>query len=216
MRLLLIGPPNAGKGTQAGLLTSKYDIPHVSTGNILRDQIARETPLGLTAKPYVENGKLVPDELVMALVASALDSIDLDRGFLFDGYPRNVAQAENLTEVLRLKGKPLDAVVLLQVDEDQLVKRATGRRVCSKCSKTYHVSFNPPQTENVCDACGSDLIQRKDDQPETVKSRLEVYKNQTEPLVEYFSQQGTLKPIDGSGAPDEVFNRVVEALKDIR
>lgn len=213
MRLLLIGPPNAGKGTQAQLLTKWFGIPHISTGNILRENIASDSALGKEVKSFVEAGKLVPDELVMKLVADTVEQLDLDRGFLFDGYPRNIVQAESFDQLLESLGKPIDAVVLLSVEENILVKRATGRRVCSGCGQTYHVTYQPPKTSGVCDKCGGDLIFRKDDQAETVLDRLDIYKKQTRPLVNYYDQVGKLVRVDGSLSPDQVFEQIKNALE---
>lgn len=213
MRLILLGPPMAGKGTQAKLLSTHYKIPHISTGDILRKNVSQGTELGKKAKDYMDRGDLVPDELILALVQKELDAMDLDRGFLFDGYPRTTIQADALTSYLQEKNKPLDGVILLNVPEKTLIERATGRRICSNCGASYHILTLPPKVEGICDVCGeAALHQRVDDQEETVKNRLDVYKKQTEPLVSYYRIQNNLLEIPGAASPEEVFKKVVDLL----
>lgn len=213
MRLILLGPPMAGKGTQAKLISTHFGIPHISTGDILRKNVAEGTELGVKAKDYMDRGDLVPDELILALVQKELDGMDLDRGFLFDGYPRTTVQAEALSTYLEEKEKPLDGVILLDVPEETLIQRATGRRICSNCGASYHIVTMPPKVEGVCDACGEKALhQRVDDQEETVKNRLNVYKKQTEPLVSYYRVQKNLLEVPGADTPEGVFKQVLNLL----
>lgn len=212
MNLVLLGPPNAGKGTQAKGLCDRFHMTQLSTGGIFRESMANKTPLGETVRPYVESGKLVPDEHVIGLVNEYLTNNGLEKGYLFDGYPRNVAQADALKKLLEDAGHPLDSVVLIQVPEEILIRRAIGRRVCLNCGATYHIEFHPPQKEGVCDVCGGEVIQRKDDQEETVRHRLEVYEEQTRPLVDYYQDTGLLLTVDGDGKPEEVFRRILEQM----
>lgn len=210
MRLILLGPPMAGKGTQAKLIAEYYAIPHISTGDILRKNVSLGTELGIKAKAYMDRGDLVPDELILDLVRHELDATDLDRGFLFDGYPRTLVQAESLSDYLQEKNKPLDGVILLRVDEDVLIERATGRRVCSHCGASYHVKNQPPKVEGICDLCGRNTLgQRVDDQEETVKNRLNVYKRQTEPLINYYQEQENLLEVPGASTPQGVFQQIL-------
>lgn len=212
MKLILIGPPNAGKGTQAQKLTDYYGIPHISTGNLLRDNIQKQTELGHLAKQYVESGRLVPDELVIKMVSSTIAEIDLEQGFLFDGYPRNIAQAENLDAELEARGTHLDGVILIHVKKQILIERAIGRRVCPTCNATYHILKHPPKVDNQCDICASPLVHRKDDSKKTVKKRIQIYKEQTSPLVEYYTQTDRLYKVRGEGSPEDVFQEIVQIL----
>lgn len=212
MNLLLIGPPNAGKGTQATLLSDYYGIPHLSTGNLLRENIEQGTELGKIAKSYVESGQLVPDDLVIDLVEQAILKIDLNKGVLFDGYPRNIAQAENLDALLAKHNSQLDAVVLIRVKKSILVERASGRRVCTGCGATYHVKTHIPKVPGTCDICGSPLVHRRDDAEEVVENRVRVYKQQTRPLVDYYEQTGRLLKVRGEGSKDEVFADIISLL----
>lgn len=214
MKIVLLGPPNAGKGTQANKLTEHFNIKHISTGNILRQAVSEDTPVGKTAKPYMEAGLLVPDDVVTNIVNDELSRIDLDQGFLFDGYPRTIAQAEDLDQTLKSFGTGLDHVVLIRIDYDLLVDRAVGRRVCENCGATYHVKFNPPKVEEICDKCGSHLTQREDDNEQTVRDRIEVYLNQTRPLVKYYEERGLLRIADGKASPDEVFESILATMGD--
>jgi adenylate kinase len=201
-RILLVGAPGAGKGTQAKRLAEEYDVPHITTGDALRANKDMETEHG-TPREYMEAGELVPDEVVNEIVVEALEDAD---GFVLDGYPRNLAQAEFLSE-----RTDLDAVIYLDVSEAELVDRLTGRRVCSECGATYHVEFNPPAEPGVCDECGAELVQRDDDTEETVRERLRVYEENTEPVIEHYREDGVLREVDGEGTPDEVF----ESLRDV-
>ncbi|MFC6989408.1 adenylate kinase [Haloplanus sp. GCM10025708] len=202
--ILLLGAPGAGKGTQSKRLADEYDLEHVTTGDALRANKDMETEYG-APREYMERGELVPDEVVNAIVAEALDSAD---GYVLDGYPRNLSQAEELADMT-----DLDAVVFLDVSEEELVDRLTGRRVCDDCGANYHVEFNPPEEEGVCDECGGELVQRDDDTEETVRERLRVYEENTEPVVEYYRDEGVLETVDGEGTPDEVFERITDVVE---
>ncbi len=208
MNVILLGAPGAGKGTQAEKISAAYRIPHVSTGDMLRDAVASGTPLGLEAKQFMDRGDLVPDALVVGIVKDRLSHADCDNGCLLDGFPRTVAQADALDGALSGVGKTIDAAVSIDVSEDELMSRLTGRRTCSGCDRVYHVVFNPPKAEGVCDVCSSPLYQREDDSEKTVSNRLRVYHEQTAPLVDYYESRGLLKNVDGNGSPDEVFQRV--------
>ena len=203
-RILLLGAPGAGKGTQSKKLAEEYDLEHVTTGDALRANKDMETEYG-TPRSFMEAGELVPDPVVNEIVESALADAD---GFVLDGYPRNLEQAEYLSEIT-----DLDAVVYLDVDEDVLVDRLTGRRVCEECGANYHVDFQPPEEEGVCDECGGELIQREDDQEDTARERLEVYRENTEPVIEHFRDEGVLVEVDGEGTPDEVFDEITDVIE---
>lgn len=211
MRIVLFGPPGSGKGTQASLLKEKTGAAHVSTGEILREAVANGTEVGLKAKAYMEQGALVPDDVVIAIAKDKLESIG-DKGFIFDGFPRTIAQAEAFDVALAEIGKPLDAVVNLKVDDEELVKRLSGRRVCPSCGEPYHVDTKKPQVDGKCDKCGADLVHRADDQAEAIRNRLQVYANQTSPLLGYYEGKGILKNIDAVGGIDEIQNRIAAAL----
>jgi len=206
--MILLGAPGAGKGTQAEKIAAAYQIPHVSTGDMLRDAVASRTPLGLEAKQFMDRGDLVPDALVVGIVKDRLSHADCDSGCLLDGFPRTVAQADALDGALSGVGKTIDVAVNIDVSEDELMNRLTGRRTCSGCDRVYHVVFNPPKTEGVCDVCSSPLYQREDDSEETVSNRLRVYREQTAPLVNYYESRQLLMNVDGNGSPDEVFERI--------
>ncbi|MBO4235613.1 MAG: adenylate kinase [Firmicutes bacterium] len=214
LRTILLGAPGAGKGTVAAKITKEYNIPHISTGDIFRDNLKRETELGLRAKAYMEKGELVPDDLTCEIATTRLLEDDCKNGFLLDGFPRTVYQAEKLEAFLAEHGQSLDKVVQLVVDDELLIKRLTGRRVCKNCGATFHVITIPPKEEGICDNCGSELIQRADDTEETAVNRLKVYEEQTSPLVEYYEEKGLLAPIDGAGTPDEVFQNILDVLGD--
>jgi len=212
MRLILLGPPGAGKGTQASRIVEKYSIPHISTGDIFRKNIKEGTELGKKAKEYMDKGLLVPDELVVAIVEDRLKEDDCQKGFLLDGFPRTVNQAEALDKVLQNMTTSLDKVINIKVDKGILVERAIGRRICKECGMTYHVEFNPPKTEGKCDVCGGELYQRNDDKEETVAKRIEVYLNETAPLIDYYKNKSILVDIDGEQHIDKVFEDIVIAL----
>lgn len=213
MRIILLGPPGAGKGTQAERLTKELAIPHISTGDIFRAAVKEGTQLGLKAKEYMDSGKLVPDEIVVGIVKERLCQPDCAAGFLLDGFPRTVAQADALAESLHDLGEKLDAVISIDVRDEELVDRLTGRRVCRECGATYHVRFNPPQSAGKCDNCGGELYQRDDDTVETVSKRLEVYHQQTAPLLKYYTDKGLLLPIDGGQPMEAVFQSIMNALR---
>lgn len=212
MRIILLGPPGAGKGTQAAGIVEKYNIPHISTGDIFRKNIKEGTELGKKAKGYIDQGLLVPDELTVGLVTDRIAQSDCEKGFMLDGFPRNVAQAQHLDEYLKEVGISLDKVVNIEVDKDILVGRAVGRRICKSCGSTYHVEFNPPKVDGVCDVCGGELYQRADDNEETVSKRIQVYLDETKPLVNYYSEEGIIANINGQQSIDNVFGDIVEAL----
>ena len=214
MRIVLLGPPGAGKGTQAAKIIEEYSVPHISTGDIFRKNLKEGTPLGIKAKGYMDQGLLVPDELVVDLVKDRLLEEDCVDGFMLDGFPRTVLQAEALEEELIRLGQTLNAVININVDAELLFKRLTGRRICKSCGATYHVYFNRTKSEGICDKCGGELYQRDDDQEATVKKRLEVYQEQTQPLIDYYKNKGTLVDIDGVGEIDDVFSRVSASLQE--
>ena len=205
MNVILLGAPGAGKGTQAVRIAAAMNIPHISTGDIFRKNIKDKTPVGLKAKSYIDRGQLVPDEVVVEIVQQRIDEDDCKNGFLLDGFPRTIAQAEALDRLTNI-----DYVINLEVDLDKLVDRITGRRVCEKCGESYHVST---KKDDICEKCGGKLIQRADDTEETVKSRLNVYKNETAPLINFYKNQGVLKNVDGMKSIEEVFEEISKALK---
>jgi adenylate kinase len=212
LNLVLLGPPGAGKGTQADRLRKDFGLPYWSTGIILRDAVERETELGKKAKEYMDSGDLVPDELICDVIAERFDSGEADNGFLLDGFPRTVGQAEMLERLLDSRGRELTAVLLIEAPDDEVVRRLSGRRTCAKGQHVYHVEFDPPKHEGVCDQDGSRLIQRDDDHPETVRKRLAVYHEQTEPLVDWYEGKDVLRRFDGRRSPDEVHDRIRATL----
>ncbi|MCM3715664.1 adenylate kinase [Halalkalibacter oceani] len=216
MNLILMGLPGAGKGTQAERIVSKYEIPHISTGDMFRAAIKGETELGVKAKSFMDAGELVPDEVTIGIVRERLSMDDCQKGFLLDGFPRTVAQAEALEELLDSMGRKLDYVLNIDVPEQLLMDRLTGRRVSPSSGRTYHVIFNPPKVEGKCDIDGSDLIQRDDDKPETVKKRLEVNQKQAKPLFDFYSEKGYLRNINGDQDIDKVFADIDGLLKGLR
>lgn len=212
--LVLFGPPGAGKGTQAQFLVSKFQIPQVSTGDMLRAAVKAETPLGLQAKEIMQQGGLVSDAIVLGIVAERLSEPDCVNGFILDGFPRTVTQADALDHILHQSGKTIDRVISLEVDTDEIVVRLSGRRSCPGCSKGYHTVFDPPAVANICDSCGTGLIQRVDDKEDTVRNRLMVYSKQTAPLEDYYRSKGILCSIPGMGPIQEVQQRILSALVD--
>lgn len=212
MRIILLGPPGAGKGTQAKSIAGKYNIPHISTGDIFRKNIKEKTPLGIKAKEYIDKGELVPDEVTVAIVEDRIKQGDCVSGFLLDGFPRTVNQADSLAKALDIMGSKLDSVINIDVPAQALIERLTGRRVCLSCGASFHIIFNPPLKDGICDACGSKLIQREDDSEATVRNRLEVYNNQTAPLIDYYKKIGILQTIDGEQDIDKVFEDIVNIL----
>lgn len=212
MNLILLGPPGAGKGTQASGIVDKYNVPHISTGDIFRKNIKENTELGKKAKEYLDSGKLVPDELVVAIVEDRLKEDDTKKGFLLDGFPRTVFQAEALDKFLQSIDSKIDAVVNIEVDKSILVGRAVGRRICKNCGATFHIEFNPPRKSDMCDVCGGELYQRSDDNEETVSKRIEVYLNETQPLIDYYKGQDILLTIDGEQDIKKVFQDIEKAL----
>jgi adenylate kinase len=211
MRVVLFGPPGSGKGTQASLLKDKYGLVHIATGDILREAVSNKTEVGLKAKSYMDRGELVPDDVVIAIVKDKLQSIG-EVGFILDGFPRTIAQADALDRVLFDLGKPLDAVLNLQVDEEELVRRLSGRRVCPSCGEPYHVDSKPPKFEEVCDKCGTALLHREDDKPEAIRNRLRVYREQTEPVLDYYASKSILRNINAVGDIEQVASRIASAV----
>ncbi|MFB7271549.1 MULTISPECIES: adenylate kinase [Streptomyces] len=217
MRIVLVGPPGAGKGTQAAYLAKNLSVPHISTGDLFRANISQGTELGKQAKAYMDAGNLVPDEVTIAMALDRMAQQDAVNGFLLDGFPRNVSQAEALDEALKREGLKLDAVLDLEVPEDEVVRRIAGRRICRNDSAhVFHVTYSPPQKEGVCDHCGGELYQRDDDSEETVRTRLEVYHTQTEPIIDHYRAQGLVVTISALGKVTEVTERAMEALQKDR
>ncbi|WP_031080486.1 adenylate kinase [Streptomyces sp. NRRL WC-3549] len=214
MRIVLVGPPGAGKGTQAAYLAKNLSIPHISTGDLFRANISQGTDLGKRARSFMDAGQLVPDEVTIGMAKDRMAQPDAEKGFLLDGFPRNVGQAEALDAMLREEGLALDAVLDLEVPEDEVVKRIAGRRICRNDSAhVFHVTYNPPKSEGVCDECGGELYQRDDDSEETVRTRLEVYHTQTEPIIDHYRAQGLVVTISALGKVTEVTARAMDALK---
>lgn len=212
MNLVLMGLPGAGKGTQADKIVVKYNIPHISTGDMFRAAIKGETELGLKAKSFMDKGELVPDEVTIGIVRERLSKDDCGKGFLLDGFPRTVAQAEALDTMLTDLGKKIDFVINIDVDQSILMERLTGRRICKNCGATYHLVFNPPSQEGICDRCGGELYQRADDNAETVQNRLDVNIQQTKPLLNFYEDKGYLRNINGQQDIDKVFADIEELL----
>jgi adenylate kinase len=212
LNLVLLGPPGAGKGTQAERLVEDFGLPYYSTGIILREAVDEQSELGKEAQKYMDEGELVPDELINRVVADRLDSGEADDGFLLDGFPRTIGQAEMLDETLKGRGRELTSALLIDAPDDEVVRRLSGRRTCAKGGHVYHTEFDPPKNEGVCDQDGSRLVQRDDDKPETVRKRLSVYHDQTEPLIKWYEDRGLLRRFDGIRPPDEVHDRIRATL----
>lgn len=212
MKIVMLGAPGAGKGTQAKMISEKYGIPHISTGDILRANIKENTELGKKAKEYMDKGLLVPDDLVVDLVVDRLGQDDAKKGYILDGFPRTIPQAEALTAALGKIGEKLDYAIDVDVPDENIVKRMSGRRACLGCGGTYHIVYNPTKVDGVCDACGGELVLRDDDKPETVQQRLSVYHEQTQPLIDYYTKEGILKEVDGTVSLDDVFASIVKIL----
>lgn len=213
MKIVMLGAPGAGKGTQAKKLSGKYGIPHISTGDIFRANIKQGTELGKKAKEYMDQGQLVPDELVVDLVADRLRSEDCEKGFILDGFPRTIPQAEALDKALEQMGAALDYAIDVEVPDENIVRRMSGRRACVGCGATYHTQYAAPKQENICDACGGELILRDDDKPETVEKRLSVYHEQTQPLIDYYRSAGVLEEVDGTQDMETVFQEIVRLFE---
>ena len=212
MKIIMLGAPGAGKGTQAKKIAAKYGIPHISTGDIFRANIKNGTELGKKAKTYMDQGLLVPDELVVDLVVDRVNQDDCTNGYVLDGFPRTIPQAEALTEALEKMGQKVDFAIDVNVPDENIVKRMGGRRACVTCGATYHMVYAPTKKEGICDTCGGELILRDDDKPETVQKRLNVYHDQTQPLIDYYTSQGLLRTVDGTVDIDDVFRAITEFL----
>ncbi|MHB8124497.1 MAG: adenylate kinase [Desulfitobacteriaceae bacterium] len=216
MRTIIIGPPGSGKSTQAAVLVERFHIPYISTGDMFREAIKAGTVSGLKAKEYLDTGGLVPDEVTIGIVQEKLNHLDCAHGFMLDGFPRIVAQAIALDKILQSLQIKLDGVINIEVDEELLLARLTGRRICRQCSETYHQIFNPPAKEEVCDKCGGELYQRSDDTLETVRNRISVYHEQTEPMLDYYRKQGLLRGIQGDQEIDKVLEDIIKALGKVQ
>jgi adenylate kinase len=213
MNIILLGPPGAGKGTQAKMMIDHYRIPQISTGDILRAALKERTPLGLKAKEYMDKGLLVPDEVVIDIIQARLKEADCRDGYILDGFPRTVAQAQALDKVLSVMPSGIDHVISIDVEKGELVKRLTGRRTCRQCGRGYHVIFDPPLNKDLCDKCQGELYQRDDDNEDTVRNRLEVYDSQTFPLIQYYKEKDLVRSIDGQGGIQQIFDRIVQIFK---
>ncbi len=212
MKIIMLGAPGAGKGTQAKMIADKYQVPHVSTGDIFRANIKNGTELGKKAKEYMDKGQLVPDELTVEILLDRVAQDDCKNGYVLDGFPRTIPQADVLDKELTKLGDKVDFAINVDVPDENIVKRMSGRRACLKCGATYHVEHIPPKQEGICDTCGSELVQRDDDKPETVQNRLSVYHEQTQPLIDYYTNKGILKTVDGTKDMQDVFNQIVGIL----
>ncbi|MCK9235635.1 MAG: adenylate kinase [Acholeplasmataceae bacterium] len=212
MRIIILGPPGVGKGSEAEILVEQFNIPHISTGHIFRELFQQDSPLGKIAHEYIDRGELVPDDITNQIVRHRLSQPDAQNGFLFDGYPRSIPQAIALDQFLEEKGWQLDAVINIHADDELIVKRIGGRRICENCGRIYHIVNNPPKVENICDTCGGRLIQRDDDNEETVSKRLEIYHRQTEPVIDYYEQSGRVIHADGSQTIEKTNQDIMKAL----
>ncbi|WP_053040092.1 adenylate kinase [Staphylococcus haemolyticus] len=216
MNIILMGLPGAGKGTQASEIVKKFPIPHISTGDMFRKAIKDETDLGKEAKSYMDRGELVPDEVTVGIVKERISEDDAKKGFLLDGFPRTIDQAEALNDIMSELGRNIDAVINIEVPEEELMNRLTGRRICEKCGTTYHLVFNPPKVDGICDIDGGKVYQREDDNPETVSNRLNVNVKQSKPILEYYNEKGVLKNIDGAKDIDDVTKDVIDILDQLK
>ena len=210
MNVIITGPPGSGKGTQGKLIAEKYHIPQISTGDILREAASNGLALGLKARASIARGELVPDEVVIGIIEDRLMQRNYEKGFLLDGFPRTVAQAEALEKMLGKRGLAVDHVINIEIEMEELVNRLRGRRTCSRCGVMYHLLFNPPKKDGICDTCGDSLYQRDDDKEETIRSRLDIYSQQTRPVIQYYASQGLLRSIDGVGNIGDIFHRILE------
>ena len=212
MKIIMLGAPGAGKGTQADKIAEKYNIPHISTGDIFRSNIKAGTELGKKAKSFIDQGLLVPDEVTIGMLLDRIHEVDCENGYILDGFPRTIPQAESLTAALEENGEAIDFALDVEVPDANIVNRMAGRRACLKCGATYHTEFAAPKKEGICDKCGSELVLRDDDKPETVQKRLEVYHEQTHPLIDYYKKKGVLHAIDGTLSMETVFKNIVDIL----
>ena len=212
MKIIMLGAPGAGKGTQAKMIADKYSVPHVSTGDIFRANIKNGTELGMEAKKYMDQGLLVPDELTVKILLDRVAQDDCKNGYVLDGFPRTIPQAEVLDNELTKLGETIDYAIDVNVPDENIINRMSGRRACLACGATYHIAHVPPTQEGICDRCGKELVLRDDDKPETVKNRLEIYHEQTQPLIDFYTEKGVLKTVDGTVDMKEVFNAIVEIL----
>jgi len=215
VRLVLLGPPGAGKGTQARMLERKYGIPQIASGDLLRAAVRDRNPIGVEARRYMERGALAPDELVFKLIEERLEQPDAQRGFILDGFPRTIRQAQELDAMLKRHNQQLRQVLAIIVSDDEVIKRISGRRTCRNCGAMYHTIFDPPRNQNLCNNCNGELYQREDDAEDTVRMRLEVYKAETDPVLAYYERNGILTRIDGLGRPEEIQQRIIEAIERV-
>ena len=212
MKIIMLGAPGAGKGTQAKRIAEKYQIPHISTGDIFRSNIKEGTELGMKAKQFMDQVLLVPDEVTIGMLLDRIHQDDCEKGYVLDGFPRTIPQAESLTEALKKNGESIDFAVNVDVPDENIISRMSGRRACLNCGATYHIVYNAPKKEGVCDACGQELVLREDDKPKTVKKRLDVYHDQTQPLIDYYKKEGVLAEVDGTKDMEEVFQNIAAIL----
>ena len=212
MKIILLGAPGAGKGTQAAFICKQFGIPQISTGDMLREAVKAGSPMGTKAKGFMDAGKLVPDEVVVGIVEERIQKPDAQQGFMLDGFPRTTGQADSLEGMLKAKGRGIDHVVSIEVDNEELVLRLAGRRTCRKCGTPFHVEFKKPKQEGICDVCGGELYQRDDDQEVAIRQRLQTYAAQTQPLIAYYDQRKVLRPVDGKGSVDDIYARIKKAL----
>lgn len=212
MKIVMLGAPGAGKGTQAKKIAGKYGIPHVSTGDIFRANIKNGTKLGMQAKAYMDAGNLVPDEITIGMLLDRIHQEDCEKGYVLDGFPRTIPQAESLTAALKERGESIDYAIDVDVPDENIIRRMSGRRACLSCGETYHIVYNAPKKEGVCDQCGEPLVLRDDDKPETVQNRLNVYHRQTQPLIDYYKKEGVLAQVDGTQDMEQVFQDIVKIL----